>query len=166
MAEEDGPLSSPNTPKLKRTNSGAMKFEGTRGYMSPEFRSTGTPTRKSDVYAFGVVVLELLSGEEPLKYSFDRESGEFRRTSVIEGAREAAKGGVRRWVDKRLKDSYPVEVAEKMVQLGLECVDDDPDKRPDMGRVAGRVSKLYLESKKWGERFALPQDFSVSMAPR
>ncbi|XP_030451370.1 lysM domain receptor-like kinase 3 [Syzygium oleosum] len=166
VAEEDEPLSSPNTPKLMRTNSNAMKFEGTRGYMSPEFRSKGTPTRKSDVYAFGVVVLELLSGEEPLKYSFDRESGDFRRTSVIEGAREAARGSVRRWVDKRLKDSYPVEVAEKMVQLGLACVDDDPERRPDMGRVAGRVSKLYLESKTWGERFALPQDFSVSMAPR
>ncbi|XP_030547666.2 lysM domain receptor-like kinase 3 [Rhodamnia argentea] len=167
VAEEDEPLSSPDTAKPKRTNSSAMKFEGTRGYMSPEFRSTGTPTRKSDVYAFGVVVLELLSGEEPLKYSFDGESDELRRTSVIEGAREAAAGAsLRRWVDKRLKDSYPVEVAEKMVELGLECVDDDPEKRPDMGRVAGRVSKLYLESKKWGERFALPQDFSASMAPR
>ncbi|KAF8021574.1 hypothetical protein BT93_G1889 [Corymbia citriodora subsp. variegata] len=166
VAEEDEPLSSPYGPRPMRTNSSAMKFEGTRGYMSPEFRSTGTPTRKSDVYAFGVIVLELLSGEEPLKYSYDGESGEFRRTSLIEGARDAAREGVRRWVDKRLKDSYPVEVAEKMVQLALECVDDDPDKRPDMGRVAGRISKLYLESKKWGERFAVPQDFSVSMAPR
>ncbi|KAL3732034.1 hypothetical protein ACJRO7_028818 [Eucalyptus globulus] len=166
VVEEDEPPWSPDTPRPMRTNSGGKKFEGTRGYMSPEFRSTGTPTRKSDVYALGVVVLELLSGEEPLKYSFDRESGDCRRTSVIEGARDAVGEGVRRWVDKRLKDSYPVEVAVKMVQLALECVDDDPEKRPDMGRVAGRISKLYLESKRWGERFALPQDFSVSMAPR
>lgn len=166
VVEEDEPPWSLDTPRPMRTNSGGKKFEGTRGYMSPEFRSTGTPTRKSDVYALGVVVLELLSGEEPLKYSFDRESGDCRRTSVIEGARDAVGEGVRRWVDKRLKDSYPVEVAVKMVQLALECVDDDPEKRPDMGRIAGRISKLYLQSKKWGERFALPQDFSVSMAPR
>ncbi|KAL6208703.1 hypothetical protein ACLB2K_019649 [Fragaria x ananassa] len=36
-------------------------------------------------------------------------------------------GGVRRWVDRRLKDSFPMEVAEKMVQVALECVEDEED---------------------------------------
>ena len=73
---------------------------------------------------------------------------------------------MRKWVDKRMKDSYPVEVAEKMVLLGLECVDDDPEKRPHTGLIDVRVSKLYLKSKKWAEKFGLPTDFSVSLAPR
>ncbi|KAL6223534.1 hypothetical protein ACLB2K_006919 [Fragaria x ananassa] len=49
--------------------------------------------------------------------------------SLIEKAREAVKcgGGVRRWVDRRLKDSFPMEVAEKMVQVALECVEDEED---------------------------------------
>lgn len=59
-----------------------------------------------------------------------------------------------------------MEVAEKMVKMAVECVDDDPDKRPDMGRVAAVVSKLYLESRNWSERFGYPDNFSVSMAPR
>ncbi|XP_071689781.1 lysM domain receptor-like kinase 3 [Rutidosis leptorrhynchoides] len=142
------------------------KFEGTRGYMSPEFQSTGIPTQKSDVYAFGVVILEILSGEEPLKYR--KENGNYVRISLIETAREAEDGGgVRRWMDKKLKDSFPVEVVEKLVKLGMECVEEDPNKRPDMSVVAGRVSKLYLESKYWMEQMRpLPADFTVSMAPR
>ncbi|XP_059666057.1 lysM domain receptor-like kinase 3 isoform X2 [Cornus florida] len=155
--------------KLKRTNSKSMKLEGTRGYMSPEFQFTGSATQKSDVYAFGVVILELLSGDEPLKYEFD-DNGGYKRLSVIETAREAVDGGgggkLRWWVDKRLKDSYPVEVAEKLARVGLECVEDDPVKRPDMGWIAGRISKLYLESKAWAESMGVLTDFSVSLAPR
>lgn len=163
-------------PVLRRSTSSAMKFEGTRGYMSPEFRASGLATQKSDVYAFGVVILEILSGEEPLKFVVEKMSdgdgvsgGSLRSVSLIETAREAVAGGssgVRRWVDRRLKDSFPVEVAEQMVQLGLECVEEDLLRRPDMARVASWVSKLYLESKGWAERFALPTDLSVSMAPR
>ncbi|GKV46858.1 hypothetical protein SLEP1_g53819 [Rubroshorea leprosula] len=67
--------------KLTRSYSGKMQFAGGRGYMSPEFQASGVATQKSDVYAFGVVILELLSGEEPFKYRFDERSGEFIRTS-------------------------------------------------------------------------------------
>ncbi|OAY38864.1 lysM domain receptor-like kinase 3 [Manihot esculenta] len=146
-----------------------MKIEGTRGYMSPEYLASGIVTQKSDVYAFGIVVLELVSGEEALRYVFDKGSGEFIRVSVINTARKAVGSGgsgVRNWVDRRLKDSYPVDVAEKMVVVGLQCVEEDPEKRPDMEEVAVRVSKLYLESKNWAERICMPNDFSVSTAPR
>ena len=153
--------------ELKRSRSRTVKFEGTRGYMAPEFQTTGVATQKTDVYAFGIVVLELLSGAEALKYEFD-DSGGYTRVSVVETARMAAKedGGARRWVDKRLKDSFPLHVADKMVRIGLECVAEDPEERPDMGRVAVSVSKLYLESKKWAEQMGTDIDLSVSLAPR
>ncbi|TKY51613.1 LysM domain receptor kinase 3 [Spatholobus suberectus] len=144
------------------------KLEGTRGYMAPEFQVTGVATKKTDVYAFGVVVLELLSGEEALRFEFDDEGG-YRRTSVVETAREAAaeeNGGVRKWVDRRLRDSFPVKVAARMIRVGLECVGDDPNARPDMGRVSNEVSKLYLESKEWDEKMGTDIDLSVSLAPR
>lgn len=154
--------------KLKRSSSKTLKLEGTRGYMAPEFQSSGTVTQKSDVYAFGVVVLELVSGQESLKYVFDTERDEYVRTSVISAARAAVGsfGGVRGWVDKRLRDSYPVEVAEKLVRLALDCVEDDPNLRPDMGHVSGQVSQMYLESQTWAENVGLPVDFSVSLGPR
>lgn len=153
---------------FKRSDSRVMKFEGTRGYMSPEFQCTGVATQKCDVFAFGVVVLELLSGEEPLKYSYGGDGG-YVRVSVIETARESVDGGggaLRRWMDKRLKDSYPVEVAEKLTRIGLECVEEDPNKRPEMGWVAGRISRLFLESLTWSEKMGIPVDFTASLAPR
>ncbi|KAJ7970501.1 LysM domain receptor-like kinase [Quillaja saponaria] len=167
---ENPSVSDPGKLKeLKRSGSRTVKFEGTRGYMAPENQITGISTQKTDVYAFGVVILELLCGEEALKYKFneDGDAG-YRRLSVIDTAREAVAedGSVRKWVDRRLRDSFPVDVAEKMVWIGLECVEEDPEKRPDMGRVAILVSKLYLESKKWAENIGVPTDFSFSLAPR
>ncbi|KAF3433960.1 hypothetical protein FNV43_RR25063 [Rhamnella rubrinervis] len=162
--------SSNSKKALKRSGSKTMKVEGTRGYMAPEFQFTGVSTHKSDVYAFGVVILELISGKEALKYVMEEgDGGGYRRVSVIETARAAVGGGVgevRKWVDKRLRDSFPVEVAEKMVQVGLDCVEVDPDKRPDMGRVDAMVSKLFLESQSWAEKMETPTQFSVSLAPR
>ncbi|XP_051134294.1 lysM domain receptor-like kinase 3 isoform X2 [Andrographis paniculata] len=150
-------------------------FEGVGGYMSPEFKATGVATQKSDVYAFGVVILELMSGQEPLRYKFDRSSGNHNLISIIDTAREAVDGGgdaaavegnLRRWIDRRLKDSFPVEVAEKLTRVGLQCVQEDPDKRPDMKWIAGKISKLYLESRRWSDRIRVPTEISASFAPR
>lgn len=162
---------------LTRSSSGRNQFEGVRGYMSPEFRATGIPTQKSDVYAVGVVILELLCGEEPLKYKHDTTRGEFTRTSVIDTARMAMDGGdddsdggregrLRKWIDRRLRDSFPVDVAERVARVALECVDVDPDKRPDMGRVSRKISKLYLASRKWSDSIKMPTGISLSLAPR
>ncbi|KAM0045232.1 putative protein kinase RLK-Pelle-LysM family [Helianthus debilis subsp. tardiflorus] len=151
-----------------------MQFEGVNGYMSPEFR--GLATQKSDVYAFGVVILELLSGEEPVKYRYDKVNGEHVKTLVVETARSAVvgdggdeaeiEGRLRRWVDRRLKDSFPVAVAEKLTRIALDCVVDDPNMRPSMSRVAGKISKLYLDSLKWADTIRVPTDFTASFAPR
>ncbi|XP_052199754.1 protein LYK5-like [Diospyros lotus] len=153
---------------LKRSDSQELMFNGTRGYMSPEYQATGIATQKSDVFAFGVVILELLSGEEPLRYRFE-EGGGYVRVSVVETAVEAVKGGggrLRRWMDPRLKDSYPLEVAEKTARMALDCVETDPERRPDMGRVAGRLSRLYLASQAWMETIGVPTNFTASIAAR
>ncbi|CAN6910900.1 unnamed protein product [Brassica oleracea] len=125
--------------------------------MSPEFQASEVATQESDVFAFGVMMLELLSGEEPLKYMYEKSTGDFERTSVIETAKAVVDGGdggdvegrLRRWIDRRLADSFPVTVVEKLMRLALECVKDEAVNRPEMGRVAGKISQLYLESEKW-----------------
>ncbi|XP_028792019.1 protein LYK5-like [Neltuma alba] len=174
------PSTSPSSTKskdLRRSRSSNKKFEGVKGYMAPEYKSTGVATQKSDVYAFGVVILELLSGDEPLKFKYDKKTGEFVSNSVIDKARAvldgdpAGGGGVegrlRRWIDRRLRDSFPVEVAEEVTRVALECVHVDPDKRPNMGRVAGKISRLYLKSKIWSDNVKTPTDIlSASFAPR
>ncbi|XP_047970196.1 lysM domain receptor-like kinase 3 [Salvia hispanica] len=161
-----GEITNVGSKEMSRSRSKIDKFEGTRGYMAPEFQRSGIATQKCDVYAFGVVILELVSGMEALTYRVDEESGSYVRISVVDAAREALEGGVRQWVDKRLKDSYPVEVVEKLTRLALDCVADDPDSRPDMGKVVVRVSQMFLESQKWAEKVGVITDFSVSFAPR
>ncbi|PWA90268.1 Protein kinase, catalytic domain-containing protein [Artemisia annua] len=160
--------------KLVRSDSRTKRFEGVNGYMSPEF--CGLATQKSDVYAFGVVVLEVLTGEEPVKYKYDKASGNHMKIFVVETARLALESGndgstdvegrLRRWVDRRLKDSFPVVVVEKLTRIALDCVEEDPSKRPNMSRVAGKVSKLYLDSRKWADTIRVPNDFTASFAPR
>ncbi|CAN1253057.1 LysM domain receptor-like kinase 3 [Linum perenne] len=158
-----------SSSKLTRSDSAGMQFQGVRGYMSPEFRSTGIATQKSDVYAFGVVILELLSGEESMKYKFDKSVGNYVRTTLIETATAGGggDGGLRKWVDRRLKDSFPVDVAERLVRIALDCVHVEADKRPDMARVAGKISRLYIDSVKWNDSMRMPTDqISVSLAAR
>ncbi|KAE8657598.1 hypothetical protein F3Y22_tig00116989pilonHSYRG00572 [Hibiscus syriacus] len=79
---------------------------------------------------------------------------------------EGGGAGLRRWVDRRLKDSFSVEVVEKMVVAAIEFLEEDPGKTPEMSKVVGKVSKLYLESKTWADNIGLPTSISVSMAPR
>ncbi|KAM3320345.1 lysM domain receptor-like kinase 3 [Capsicum chacoense] len=167
-------------PEQRGSATRTRDFEGVRGYISPEFQLTGVATQKSDVYAFGVVLLELFSGEEPVRFKYDKATGNYSKISIIDTAREVVEcggdreeyGGVgvenrlRNWVDRRLNDSFPVEVAKKVIRLALDCLHVEPDDRPDMRRVAGKISKLYLESEFWTDRVKMPTEISVSLAPR
>ncbi|CAL9149702.1 unnamed protein product [Musa hybrid cultivar] len=171
------PVLSPSSTR-KGSNERQRKIEGTTGYMAPEVLAHGAVSRRSDVFAFGVMLLEMVSGEEPLKYRYDKERKAFDVFSLIETAREAIgvasegdeeeerRGRVRRWVDRRLRDSFPVEAAEKLIRVALRCVETEAAARPDMTWVAGKISKAYLESKVWAEKVRIPTDFSVSMARR
>ncbi|XP_020146869.1 lysM domain receptor-like kinase 3 [Aegilops tauschii subsp. strangulata] len=154
--------------RQRRTGSRGRRIEGTRGYMAPELTAGGSPTRRSDVFALGVLLLELVSGQEPVRYEFNKATGEYERTSLIESASAACggEGGMRRWVDRRLKDSFPVEAAEALTMLALQCVAKDPPARPEMSWVAAKVSKLFLEAQDWADKFRIPTDISISMAPR
>lgn len=97
-----------------------------------------------------------------------------KQVSVIDRARkvvrveekEERKGKVRRWVDRRLNDSFPVEAAERLIQIAVKCVEQDPTARPDMTWVAGKVSKVFLDSRMWSNRLRVPTEISVSVGPR
>ncbi|KAG0535517.1 hypothetical protein BDA96_04G372700 [Sorghum bicolor] len=152
----------------RRTSSRGRRIEGTRGYMAPELVAGGPPSRRSDVFALGVVLLELVSGQEPVRYELvNRGTGEYERTSLIDTAAAAvAEEGMRRWVDRRLRDSFPIDAAESLTTLALRCVAKDPLARPDMAWVAAKVSKLFLEAQEWATKFNIPTDISISIAPR
>lgn len=165
---------------MRRSGSRSVKIEGTRGYLAPEVIAGKCATRKSDVFAFGVVLLELISGEEPLKYRISAgKEKKYEWVSLIEMAREVVGtagweeditegriGRLRQWVDRRLKDSFPVDLAEKLTVVALRCVEGEAARRPGMSWVEGKISQLFLESKAWSERVKAPAEISASFAPR
>ncbi|VYS49664.1 unnamed protein product [Arabidopsis thaliana] len=103
------------------------RIVGTLGYMSPEYAWTGVFSEKSDTYSFGVLLLEVISGEKISRFSYDKE-----RKNLLAYAWESwcENGGVD-FLDKDVADScHPSEVG-RCVQIGLLCVQHQPTDRPN-----------------------------------
>ncbi|VVA93862.1 unnamed protein product [Arabis nemorensis] len=99
---------------------------GTLGYMSPEYAWTGMFSEKSDIYSFGVLLLEIISGEKISRFS----NGEGKTLLAYAWDSWCENGGVD-LLDKDVVDSCkPLEV-ERCVQIGLLCVQHQPIDRPN-----------------------------------
>ncbi|CAA7405667.1 unnamed protein product [Spirodela intermedia] len=104
---------------------------GTYGYMSPEYAMDGSFSVKSDVFSFGVLVLEIISGR--------RNRGilhPVRKLNLLGNAWDLWKEGKGlELVDSSL--GYPIPMVEvlKCIQIGLLCVQDRPEDRPEMAAV-------------------------------
>ncbi|EFH62806.1 predicted protein [Arabidopsis lyrata subsp. lyrata] len=100
---------------------------GTLGYMSPEYAWTGVFSEKSDIYSFGVLLLEIISGEKISRFSYGEEG-----KALLAYAWECwcETRGVN-LLDQALADScHPSEVG-RCVQIGLLCVQHEPADRPN-----------------------------------
>ncbi|KAH8508977.1 hypothetical protein H0E87_010928 [Populus deltoides] len=104
---------------------------GTFGYLAPEYFMYGKVNNKIDVYAFGVVLLELLSGKKPI--SNDLPKGQ---ESLVMWAKPILNGGkVYQLLDPILGDSCDRDQMERMVLAATLCVRRAPRARPQMSLV-------------------------------
>lgn len=121
---------------------------GTKGYMAPEYLAQGLVTPKLDVFSFGVVMLELLSGK-PAAFPGD---GDLHKevmlwTTIgvlVEGSnpKEKLKG----FMDPALKDGYPLDMAFAMAGLARTCVDEDLNRRPSINEIQMNLSSWLSAS--------------------
>ncbi|VFQ66579.1 unnamed protein product [Cuscuta campestris] len=119
---------------------------GTYGYAAPEYMSTGHLYIKSDVYAFGVVLLEMISGLRVL--DLDRELG---KHDLVEWAKPILpnKKSLRRsLMDPRLEQMYPFESACQISHLILKCLEQDHKLRPDMDEVLETLEGIQQKGGK------------------
>ncbi|XP_030446618.1 probable serine/threonine-protein kinase PIX13 [Syzygium oleosum] len=110
----------------------STRIMGTYGYAAPEYMATGHLYINSDVYGFGVVLLELLTGLQALdskRPSSQHNLVEWAKPSLSE------KRKLKKIVDPRLDNEYPSKAAAQVAKLILKCLEGDPRKRPSMEDV-------------------------------
>ncbi|KAG0488718.1 hypothetical protein HPP92_007529 [Vanilla planifolia] len=109
----------------------SSKVQSALGYMAPEFACQMVKVNeKCDVYGFGVLVLEVLTGRKPVEYL---EDDVIVLCDAVRGALD--EGRVEECMDGRLGGKFPVEAAVPVVKLGLICTSQVPSKRPHMSEV-------------------------------
>ncbi|EOA20477.1 hypothetical protein CARUB_v10000789mg [Capsella rubella] len=116
---------------------------GTFGYVAPEYASTGMLNERSDIYSFGVLVMEIISGRSPVDYS--RAPGEVNLVEWLKRMvtnREAE--GV---LDPRMIEKPSLRSLKRTLLVALRCVDPNAQKRPKMGHIIHMLEAEDLNSK-------------------
>ncbi|KAK9924644.1 hypothetical protein M0R45_032998 [Rubus argutus] len=115
----------------KETQANTNTVVGTYGYMSPEYALDGTFSVKSDVFSFGVVLLEIISGKKNTGFYQSKQT--FSLLGYAWGLWTEDK--VLDLMDKNLEESCNRSEFIKCVNVGLLCVQEDPVDRPMMSNV-------------------------------
>uniref|UniRef100_A0A0R0IAT3 Protein kinase domain-containing protein n=1 Tax=Glycine max TaxID=3847 RepID=A0A0R0IAT3_SOYBN len=105
---------------------------GTYGYAAPEYIATGHLYVKSDVYGFGVVLLEILTGMRALDTK--RPTGQ---QNLVEWTKPllSSKKKLKTIMDAKIVGQYSPKAAFQAAQLTLKCLEHDPKQRPSMKEV-------------------------------
>ncbi|KAH9726698.1 cysteine-rich receptor-like protein kinase 25 [Citrus sinensis] len=104
---------------------------GTFGYMAPEYAMEGLFSVKSDVFSFGVLLLEIISGRKNTRF-YLYEQGQSLLTYTW---KLWCEGNAQGLVDPVLKQSFILEELLKRIHIGLLCVQEDPADRPTVPSV-------------------------------
>ncbi|KAJ4796177.1 Leucine-rich receptor-like protein kinase family protein [Rhynchospora pubera] len=121
------------------THLSVSTLAGTPGYVPPEYYQSFRCTPKGDIYSFGVVMLELLTGKRPT------DKDDFGDTNLVGWVKmKAAEGKRREVLDAYLvtKDANGGDEEKEMMrylEITLKCVDDFPSKRPNMLQVVAML---------------------------
>ncbi|CAG7867984.1 hypothetical protein BRARA_F00223 [Brassica rapa] len=145
---------------VEKTGEGEVsvtKVVGTYGYLAPEYLSDGRATSKSDVYAFGVVLFEIISGREAVIRTEAMGTKNPERRPLASTMLAALKNSpdsmnmtsLKEFVDPNMVDLYPHDCLFKIAMLAKQCVDDDPILRPNMKQVVISLSQILLSSIEW-----------------
>ncbi|CAN6541155.1 unnamed protein product [Malus baccata var. baccata] len=142
----------------------STRVMGTFGYVAPEYAMTGHLLVKSDVYSYGVVLLELLTGRKPVDMS--QPPGE---ENLVAWARPllTCKEGLEAIIDPHLGSEVPFESIAKVAAIASMCVQPEVSHRPFMGEVVQALKLVcneFDEAKELGSRSSSRDDLSIDVA--
>ncbi|PSR89722.1 Receptor-like serine/threonine-protein kinase [Actinidia chinensis var. chinensis] len=121
----------------------STRVMGTFGYVAPEYAMTGHLLVKSDVYSYGVVLLELLSGRKPVDMS--QPPGQ---ENLVTWARPllTSREGLALLVDPSLARNYDFDDMAKVAAIASMCVHSEVTHRPFMGEVVQALKLIYNDT--------------------
>ncbi|KAL8540775.1 hypothetical protein ACS0TY_002119 [Phlomoides rotata] len=128
----------------------ATKFEGTFGYFAPEYFMHGIVDEKTDVFSFGVLLLEIVTGRQALDES--------KKSLVLWAKPLLDKNEVKELVDPSLgNDNYDEEEMSRVISTASSCIEQSPVLRPRMSQVITLLKGDIVVEKSKGQRRQLHQ---------
>ncbi|XP_078443496.1 PTI1-like tyrosine-protein kinase At3g15890 isoform X2 [Wolffia australiana] len=127
---------------------------GSQGYLPPEYSTSGKASESSDVYSFGILLLELVSGKKPAE-----KFGNGGDTVAEWGLQLARERNFAAVADPSLEGEFSEKELKRVVLVALACAQNRPEKRPTMAQVLGflrgdeiedleRLEKMIMEERK------------------
>uniref|UniRef100_A0A0E0BR96 Protein kinase domain-containing protein n=1 Tax=Oryza glumipatula TaxID=40148 RepID=A0A0E0BR96_9ORYZ len=109
---------------------------GTFGYLDPEYYGSQQLTEKSDMYSFGVILLELISGQEPIS---DDHFGPHCRSIVAWATSHIESGNIHAIIDQSLDTGYDLQSVWKIAEVATMCVKPKGVLRPSISEVLKEI---------------------------
>ncbi|CAL4895475.1 unnamed protein product [Urochloa decumbens] len=124
----------------------ATTVRGTVGRIPPEYFMSGHASEKTDVFCFGLLLIELVTGRETLEL----HQNEYQKGGILEWAKDLLEQSqLSSFVDKKLRNNYDSAELEKMVQIALLCTMYSPKHRPRMSEVVAMLEEGDGVAEKW-----------------
>ncbi|XP_062079146.1 BRASSINOSTEROID INSENSITIVE 1-associated receptor kinase 1-like isoform X3 [Humulus lupulus] len=137
---------------------------GTVGYIAPEYLSTGKSSEKTDVFGYGVMLLELITGQSA--YDLARlANDDVMLFDWVKGLWNDKK--LETLVDANLQGNYVNEEVEQLIQVALLCTQGTASERPKMSEVVRMLEGDGLAERweDWQKKELFRQDFHSSHHP-